>query len=122
LTGVAWLIRNIPVLGKLQEPENDLTLLRLDEINIVGDNGIEDATILVRLQDELVTEDGLELLTHLLKLLDLELWRDMDYRIERLVHVLRRTELFNIIEPTLDLVAHRCGDIIAGNLPLIIDE
>jgi hypothetical protein len=122
LTGVAWLIRNIPVLGKLQEPENDLTLLRLDEINIVGDNGIEDAAILVRLQDELVAEDGLELLTHLLKLLDLELWRDMDYRIERLVHVLRRTEFFNIIEPTLDLVAHRSGDIIAGNLPLIIDE
>ena len=80
MTGLAWLIRNIPVLGKLQEPEHDLTLLKVDEIKIVFDHGIEDAAILVRFQDKLVTEDGLELLSHLRKLLDLEPWREIDYR------------------------------------------
>ena len=118
----ARLIGNIPFIGKFQKPVYDFALARVDEINIFGDNMVENGLILVSFPDELVAEDGLELLTHKLQLVDLKLWRDMDYRIKRLVHVLRRTLRCNVIDPTLDLVTHRRRHIIAGNLPLVIDD
>lgn len=61
LTGVTGFIRDVAFLSQLHQPVHDLALLRLDEVDVVGNDRVQDGSVLISLEYELITEDRLEL-------------------------------------------------------------
>ena len=119
---VRGLVLNISLLGKLPHSVNHFSGLGIFEIDIFCHHWVNLILVGIGLFHEFFSEERLQLLSHSHELLNIQLRSNVDERSECLVHVWGLAHFRNIIESSLQLIAHGGGNIIAWNHGLIIDQ
>mmetsp|Transcript_815 Transcript_815/g.867 ORF Transcript_815/g.867 Transcript_815/m.867 type:complete len:224 (+) Transcript_815:363-1034(+) len=116
------LVVNVALLGNGHQLQDLLTFLRDLQVYILYNYLIDTAFICIALHDKFLSEKDTQLLSHIVQLIHFHPWSRIYNSVESGMHILGRAELSDLLEPTVELVAHDRHNIIARNQVLLIDQ
>jgi len=113
---------DVALFGQVNHAKNDLTILRLPEVDVLRDNWVDQIVVCIALSDEFRCQNRCQLLTNRDQFLNVDLRRCVNNRGESIVHVFRGAELLDLCESSVDLITHGGNDIVDGDHAFFIDE
>ena len=80
---------DVALFGQVNHAKDDLTILRLPEVDVLRDNWVDQIVVCIALSDEFRCQNRCQLLPTRDQFFNVDLWRCVDNRGESIVHVFR---------------------------------
>lgn len=119
---VSGRVVDVSLLGEVDHAKDDFSILGLPEVYVLSNYRVEKIVISVTLSDEFRCEDRCQLLSNREQLLHVNLWRSVNDCRESIVHIFWRSELLDLRESSIDLVAHSRNNIVDRDQALFVDQ